>query len=164
MALWLVFSTAAIAACRDSAVDLKGPWGSARFGVELALTPAQMARGLMHRTSLPNSAGMLFLYEKPGSPGFWMKNTLIPLDMLFITPQGVVRKIHHNAQPGDLTPVTAGPGIIAVLESTVVWRAAMAFPRAACCATRAWTKPKRCGNAKAEFCCHLGLFFSATAG
>ena len=116
MALWLVFSTAAIAACRDSAVDLKGPWGSARFGVELALTPAQMARGLMHRTSLPNSAGMLFLYEKPGSSGFWMKNTLIPLDMLFITPQGVVRKIHHNAQPGDLTPVTAGPGMIAVLE------------------------------------------------
>ncbi len=75
-----------------------------------------MSRGLMHRTSLPKTAGMLFFYDKPGSPAFWMKNTLIPLDMVFITPQGVVRKIHHNAQPGDLTPVTAGPGIIAVLE------------------------------------------------
>jgi uncharacterized protein len=54
----------ASAACTDTAVDLRGDWGSARFTVEVADDPAERAQGLMNRPSMPRSAGMLFLYER----------------------------------------------------------------------------------------------------
>jgi len=103
-------------ACRDDVLDLRGPWGQARFQVELADDPAERARGLMFRDSLAASAGMLFVYDSPGAPAFWMKNTLIPLDMLFITPEGVVQAVHSMARPGDLTPISGGQGVQYVLE------------------------------------------------
>ena len=102
--------------CRDDTVHLRGDWGTARFTVEIADDPAERAQGLMHRESMPSSAGMLFLYGKPQSLSFWMRNTLIPLDMLFIDPQGVVQHIHHEAQPLDETSIPGGDGLIAVLE------------------------------------------------
>ncbi|HHB80688.1 MAG TPA: DUF192 domain-containing protein [Aliiroseovarius sp.] len=102
--------------CSQDALFLRGPWGQARFGVEIADTPAEQARGLMFRESLGASKGMLFVYDRPGAPAFWMKNTLIPLDMLFITPEGVVQYVHANAIPGDLTPISGGPGVQYVLE------------------------------------------------
>jgi uncharacterized membrane protein (UPF0127 family) len=70
----------------------------------------------MHRESLPRSSGMLFVYEEPGSPAFWMRNTLIPLDMLFIDAEGRVAHIHENAVPHDETPIPGGDGILMVLE------------------------------------------------
>ena len=70
----------------------------------------------MFRQSLPQSSGMLFLYEKPGPLSFWMRNTFIELDMLFVDPSGRVRHIHHRATPHDETPISAGDGMIAVLE------------------------------------------------
>jgi uncharacterized protein len=109
----------AIAQAKDCAPDLlniRGPWGTAQFAVEIADTEAERARGLMFRESLGSSEGMLFVYDKPHSPSFWMKNTLIPLDMLFITPEGAVQSVKDRAQPGDLTPVNGGDGVIAVLE------------------------------------------------
>jgi uncharacterized membrane protein (UPF0127 family) len=102
--------------CAEGRVDIRGLWGSARFTVELADDPAERAQGLMYRTQLATSRGMLFVYPEPGEPKFWMKNTLIPLDMLFLTPEGRVQHVRENAIPGDLRPAGGGPGVIAVLE------------------------------------------------
>ncbi len=69
-------------------LDIRGDWGGqARFTIELADTAGERSRGLMFRESLGASeGGMLFLYPpRAGKPAFWMKNTLIPLDMIFIT-------------------------------------------------------------------------------
>lgn len=102
--------------CAPDQIDIRGPWGSARFSVEIADDETERARGLMFREALGASQGMLFVYDTAHSPSFWMKNTLIPLDMLFITPEGKVQHIKDNAQPGDLTPVSGGDGVSAVLE------------------------------------------------
>lgn len=107
---------AALAACREDTVFLRGDWGQARFAVELAQDPDAQARGLMFRETLPKSAGMLFLYDRPQQLSFWMRNTLIELDIIFVDPAGVVRHIHHRAQPLDETPVSGGDGLQAVLE------------------------------------------------
>jgi uncharacterized membrane protein (UPF0127 family) len=97
-------------------VFLRGDWGAARFGVEIADDPAEQAQGLMHRTQMASSAGMLFVYPRPQRASFWMRNTLIPLDMLFLDASGVVRHIHHNAIPLDETPIPGGDDVLAVLE------------------------------------------------
>lgn len=104
------------AACRDDQVMLRGDFGTARFSVEVARTVRERSKGLMFRESLPRSAGMLFVYANPTHVAFWMKNTLIPLDMIFIDEAGLVRKVHSNAVPGDLTPIASGPDTLAVLE------------------------------------------------
>jgi hypothetical protein len=87
-----------------------------RFTVELALTPQAQQAGLMNRDSLPDDGGMFFPFEASGNHSFWMKNTLISLDMLFIDEEGVIRYIHHNATPGSLEGVSAGVPVKAVLE------------------------------------------------
>ncbi|MBK5927067.1 hypothetical protein CCR87_06870 [Rhodobaculum claviforme] len=112
----LLFAATAAASCRDDVVDLRGPWGQARFTVELADTPDSQARGLMHRESLPRGAGMLFVYDSPRRVAFWMRNTLIPLDMIFMDATGTVTRIHHEAIPLDETPIDGGTGVLKVLE------------------------------------------------
>ena len=112
-ALW---TGLAQAACSADAVDLRGDWGQARFRVEIADTDESRARGLMHRERLARSAGMLFIYDRPTAPSFWMRNTLIPLDMLFIDPTGRVSHIHHEAIPLDETPIPGGENVLMVLE------------------------------------------------
>ncbi|MCC5972171.1 MAG: DUF192 domain-containing protein [Pararhodobacter sp.] len=104
------------AACRDTQVDLRGSWGQARFTVEIADTDDLRARGLMHRESMPRFSGMLFVYDRPDRAVFWMENTLIPLDMLFIDDTGQVTHIHHEARPLDRTPIDGGPDVLMVLE------------------------------------------------
>tara|TARA_R110002049_G_scaffold23545_3_gene83373 strand:+ start:94924 stop:95385 length:462 start_codon:yes stop_codon:yes gene_type:complete len=107
---------AAAGACRDDAVMLRGDWGKARFSIEVADEPEEQARGLMHRTSLPGSAGMLFIYDSPRRLSFWMRDTLIPLDMLFVDARGVVQYIHHRAVPLDESPIPGGDDLLSVLE------------------------------------------------
>ena len=104
------------AACAPEAVELKGDFGAARFTVELADEPAERNRGLMNRESLPMSSGMLFVYEAPQRATFWMRNTLIPLDMIFADENGVVTKVHQNAVPLDETLIDGGSGVKYVLE------------------------------------------------
>jgi len=102
--------------CTLDKVTVKGDFGQARFSIELADDPAERAKGLMHRPSMARSAGMLFIFERPQPVAFWMKNTLIPLDMIFTDKTGRIQHIHENAIPHDLTPIPGGNDIYSVLE------------------------------------------------
>lgn len=86
------------------------------FRVEIADTPAKQARGLMYRNELPADGGMLFPFSPPQRAVFWMKNTLIPLDMIFIRADGKIARIAANTMPLSLEPVDAGEQVVAVLE------------------------------------------------
>ena len=87
-----------------------------RFDVELAQTFEQRAQGLMFRRSLPWDAGMLFLYQRAGRASMWMRNTLIPLDMLFIERDGRIAHIAQRTVPLSLTPIESPGPVVAVLE------------------------------------------------
>jgi uncharacterized membrane protein (UPF0127 family) len=90
--------------------------GPHKFTVELATTPAQMEQGLMFRQSLAADAGMLFDYRAPAMASMWMKNTLIPLDMLFVDEHGRIINIHERAVPGSLDPIAATAPARVVIE------------------------------------------------
>ena len=114
---WLTMLPAlAWAACQEGQVDLRGPWGQARFAVEIADTEPARNLGLMHRESMPRFSGMLFIYDWPQRAVFWMENTLMPLDMLFVDESGRVARIHHEARPLDRTPLDGGADVLMVLE------------------------------------------------
>ena len=87
-----------------------------RFTVEVARTPEEQAQGLMNRQSLSPDRGMIFPYAPPQPVAFWMKNTLIPLDMIFIAPGGQILRIEPNTVPLSLEPVGSGEAVEAVLE------------------------------------------------
>ena len=87
-----------------------------RFTVELAVSEQQQEVGLMHRTSVPAGTGMLFPYQNPQPLAYWMKNTLVPLDMIFIRQDGTIDRIAENTVPESLEPVASGGAVIAVLE------------------------------------------------
>ncbi|MDA5558466.1 DUF192 domain-containing protein [Shimia sp. MMG029] len=108
--------SAAQGACREDTLWIKGDWGQARFSVEVADTFDERAQGLMNRPAMAASGGMIFIYERTGPVSFWMKNTLIPLDMLFADEAGVIQHIHHEAIPLDETPIPGGEAIRYVLE------------------------------------------------
>lgn len=97
-------------------VEIVTTKGRARFQVEIAATQAEQRRGLMFRKSLAPDRGMLFTYTKPQAAAFWMKNTLIPLDIIYIAPTGRVLSIVRNAQPHNETPLPSGGAILGVLE------------------------------------------------
>jgi uncharacterized membrane protein (UPF0127 family) len=87
-----------------------------RFTVEVARTPDEQTRGLMERQSLAPDRGMVFPYEPPQAVAFWMKNTFIPLDIIFIAPGGRILRIEENTVPLSLDPVGSGDAVEAVLE------------------------------------------------
>lgn len=87
-----------------------------RFTVEVARTEAEQETGLMNRPAMDPDHGMIFPYAPPRAVAFWMKNTLIPLDMIFIAPGGRILRIGARAVPYSLEPVPSGGEIEAVLE------------------------------------------------
>ena len=87
-----------------------------KFDVDLALDDVQRARGLMFREKLGPYEGMLFDFYKEAPVSFWMKNTLIPLDMIFIAADGTIRSIHANAVPHSTETIPSQFPVRAVLE------------------------------------------------
>jgi uncharacterized membrane protein (UPF0127 family) len=110
------FAGAAFAACSQDTVSVRGDFGSAQFTVEVADSSSERSRGLMFVEQMATTQGMLFVYGHPQSVSFWMRNTLIPLDMVFVDDTGVIRNIHSMAQPLDETPIFGGTDIQFVLE------------------------------------------------
>jgi uncharacterized membrane protein (UPF0127 family) len=96
-------------------LTIRSATGNHRFTVEIAASPAEQEQGLMFRRSLAPNRGMIFPYQPPIDVAFWMRNTLIPLDMLFIRADGRIARI-ATARPLDDTPVPSGEPIAAVLE------------------------------------------------
>ncbi len=86
------------------------------FQVEIADTSAARQRGLMFRRNLAKDTGMVFDFRRDQMVSMWMKNTLIPLDMLFIDRQGRVVRVHARAIPGSLAGISSGKPVRAVLE------------------------------------------------
>ena len=90
--------------------------GAFHFQVEIADTEATRETGLMHRRRMASNRGMLFDFRTPGTVTFWMKDTLIPLDMIFIGADGRIVSITRRAQPMNETLIPSGGVILGVLE------------------------------------------------
>lgn len=95
VAIALVLATLGAAALPVVVVHAPG----ADLRLEVAVTPDQQERGLMYRTSLAPHTGMLFVFDRDEQVAFWMKNTLVALDMVFVGSDGTVRTVYRNVQP-----------------------------------------------------------------
>jgi len=116
MALAL-FIAAPLAACSDEGrLVLHTASGDHSFNVEVVDTPESRAKGLMFRQDLADDAGMLFDFKGEQPVSFWMQNTFIPLDMIFVDAQGVVKTVHVNARPHDTTSIPSEVPVQFVLE------------------------------------------------
>ena len=101
---------------RVEPLEVVSATGVAKFQVEMADTPASRERGLMFRKALAPDRGMLFDFKTPQETAFWMRNTLIPLDILFVARDGRIITIARNAAPLDETPIPSGGPVLGVLE------------------------------------------------
>ncbi len=90
--------------------------GPVTFQVEVMRTDEERARGLMNRAYLPADRGMLFDFKAPQPTMMWMKNTLIPLDMLFIRANGTIANIAENTEPHSLRTIPSAEPVLGVLE------------------------------------------------
>lgn len=95
---------------------VKSSKGTHRFTVEIARSDKEQAYGLMNRQSLEPDRGMIFPYDPPQAVSFWMRDTFIPLDLIFIAPGGKIARIEESAVPLSLEPIPSGEQIEAVLE------------------------------------------------
>ena len=86
------------------------------FNVWIATTEQRREQGLMFVKSMPDDAGMLFVYSTPRPISMWMKNTVIPLDMVFIRADGRVARVVHDAHPQSLKVISSGENVLGVLE------------------------------------------------
>lgn len=90
--------------------------GEIQYRVESALTPTEQQKGLMYRKHLASRNGMIFIFNPPRVARMWMKNTLIPLDMVFFDRMGRVIRVHKNAIPHDETVISSIVPVLGVLE------------------------------------------------
>jgi hypothetical protein len=114
--LLLPVAAAPIRAAEMQALEIASKTGVHPFQVELALTPDEQAKGLMFRKSLPAGQGMLFDFKEERPLTFWMKNTYISLDMIFIRGDGRILRIAENTEPLSERLVPSGGPARAVLE------------------------------------------------
>jgi uncharacterized membrane protein (UPF0127 family) len=116
----LLFATPAVSAqlqtFSTAPLTIDSASGPHRFTVEVAATPAQMEQGLMFRRHLAPDAGMIFDFKRPTDAEMWMKNTLIPLDMLFVDAEGRIVNIHQRAVPQSTEAIGAVAPVRAVIE------------------------------------------------
>lgn len=97
-------------------VTIRTDSGDHVFDAETAITSEEQSRGLMFRESLPENGGMIFPFPRPQIASFWMRNTLIPLDMIFIRADGVISNIERETEPYSLESRYSSEPVIAVLE------------------------------------------------
>lgn len=100
----------------DAQLSITSATGEHRFTVEVVDTNETRAQGLMFRKELAPDAGMLFDFKESRQVAFWMENTLIPLDMLFVKEDGTIANIHVNATPLDRTSIPSDGPVQFVLE------------------------------------------------
>jgi uncharacterized protein len=108
-------------AAEKSVVEIVTKTGVHSFSVEVVDNDADRAKGLMHRRSLPEGTGMLFDFHREQDVSFWMQNTYIPLDMIFIRADGRIHRIAENTVPLSLEQVPSrGPvrGVLEVIAGT----------------------------------------------
>ena len=108
---------------RTPTISIATPWSEATITVEVVTTRAEIERGLMWRDHLPYDVGMLFLMGKDAVWSFWMRNTFIPLDMIFITRDLTVAGVVANAQPCTETLRSIHKPSSYVLETNGGWAA-----------------------------------------
>ena len=101
---------------KSGSLTIKTKFGNLSYRVEIADTRRLKSIGLMYRSSLPADQGMLLLNEKPRQLNVWMKNTFIPLDIIYIDTDGHIVKIVENAQPESTVVMPSGGKVKAVLE------------------------------------------------
>ena len=109
---------APVAAQQLQQLEIASKNGVHIFGIELAVSPEEQARGLMFRRELPDMQGMLFDFHREQPTSFWMKNTYVPLDMIFIRGDGRILRIEENTVPLSeaLVPASGPVTVRAVLE------------------------------------------------
>jgi uncharacterized protein len=112
----LAFAWTPVRAFDRTSVEITTKTGVQVFTVEIADTEAAREKGLMFRKNLPPGQGMLFDFHREAPVGFWMKNTYIPLDMIFIRGNGRIANIAENAQPLSETVIPSDGPVLAVLE------------------------------------------------
>jgi uncharacterized protein len=112
----LLVSAAGLRAFELQPLEISGKSGVHTFAVEMALTPEDQARGLMFRRELPEGQGMLFDFQREQPATFWMKNTYVSLDMIFIRADGHILRIAENTVPLSEALVPSGGPVRAVLE------------------------------------------------
>jgi uncharacterized protein len=111
-----VSGTSEAADMRHETLGLITASGTKTIDIEIAVSMEEQMRGLMFRTSLADNNGMLFPYSPPRELTMWMKNTYIPLDMVFIRADGVVHRIEARTEPLSETVIASGGPMAAVLE------------------------------------------------
>ena len=104
------------AAAEFARVDIRTKAKRYEFQVEVVRTPEAQARGMMFRETLARNCGMIFPFSPPREASFWMRNTLIPLDMIFIRADGSIARIAAETIPYSLEPETSGEPVASVLE------------------------------------------------
>ena len=116
LAAVLATGFSSVARAAEDQLTLHTATGDYKFNVEVVDTPESRAQGLMFRTELAKDAGMLFDFQDEREVSFWMQNTFIPLDMIFVGTDGVVDTIHVNARPHDTTSIPSNVPVQFVLE------------------------------------------------
>jgi uncharacterized membrane protein (UPF0127 family) len=118
LAMTMLVAPAAKAAplCDPGAIEIHAESGPQTFSIEIAATPVEQARGLMFRPAMPEDAGMLFIFEPPRPASFWMQNTMIPLDMIFIDDTGRVESIAERNDTYSQRASSSAGDVRAVLE------------------------------------------------
>jgi uncharacterized membrane protein (UPF0127 family) len=112
----VIFAGAGSHAADRSVLEIASKTGVHSFSVEVVDNDADRAKGLMFRKSLPEGTGMLFDFKTEQDVAFWMKNTYLPLDMIFIRADGRILRIAENAEPMSTKQIPSGGPVLAVLE------------------------------------------------
>jgi uncharacterized membrane protein (UPF0127 family) len=112
----LCFAVPTLRAAEMQPLEIVTANGAHKFSVEVATTPEEQAKGLMFRRELPDGQGMLFDFTTDQEVAFWMENTFISLDLMFINADGRIRRIAEKAEPMSKTTLRSGGPVRAVLE------------------------------------------------